>query len=333
MANNKEEAGKGMPRPGEMPAARRPYATIDASATEVEGRDPAPGAGASKPAASMATDAKSAVKPETKPSEPRAKAAGPTDPKGNKVAAALVSLAARWRAAPLLTPLAAGAVGALLVLAVAQLLTPDRPPARPPEMNDLLRRLTDVESVLGTRPNSGLRSRVDEMGRSLGALGETQAKLARDTKALESKVGGGQEIPQELVGRLARLEEMLGAVSTADPAGQAPQLTALAGRLVELQKATRDASETAKSGIARFDGELSAIRTEAGRLAQRERRSDREPFTKVVKADADGEKRFAPFLRLYLNGNPLSDAAKASQFEALKAAGVKIDFGDMKIDK
>src|SRR5205814_10403002 len=72
MANNKEEAGKGMPRPGEMPAARRPYATIDVSATEVEGREPAPG-GASKPAASAAGDAKSAARPEAKPSESRAK--------------------------------------------------------------------------------------------------------------------------------------------------------------------------------------------------------------------------------------------------------------------
>ena len=40
MANNKEEAGKGMPCPGEMPASRRPYATIDVRATEVEGREP-----------------------------------------------------------------------------------------------------------------------------------------------------------------------------------------------------------------------------------------------------------------------------------------------------
>ena len=54
-----------------------------------------------------------------------------------------------------------------------------------------------------------------------------------------------------------------------DPAGQSPQLAALAGRLAELQKAARDASETTRSGIARFDSELSAIRTEAGRLAQR----------------------------------------------------------------
>ena len=71
------------------------------------------------------------------------------------------------------------------------------------------------------------------------------------------------------MGRLAKLEDMLAAMSTGDPAGQSPQLAALAGRLAELQKAARDASETARSGIARFDGELSAIRTEAGRLAQR----------------------------------------------------------------
>ena len=61
--------------------------------------------------------------------------------------------------------------------------------------------------------------------------------------------------------------------------------------------------------------------------------TDLAPFVAAVKADADGEKRFAPFLRLYLNGNPLSDAVKTAQFEALKAAGVKIDFGDMKIEK
>ena len=63
---------------------------------------------------------------------------------------------------------------------------------------------------------------------------------------------------------------MLAAMSAADPAGQSsPQVAALAARLAELQKTARDAGETAKSGIARFDGELSACRTDAGRLAQR----------------------------------------------------------------
>jgi internalin A len=53
--------------------------------------------------------------------------------------------------------------------------------------------------------------------------------------------------------------------------------------------------------------------------------TDLAPFVVAVKADAEGEKRFAPFLRLYLKGNPLSEEAKTKQVEALKAAGVKID--------
>ena len=283
MANNKEEAGKGMPLP-EMPAAKRPYATIDLKATEVEGKHTAASAGAAKSAASAtaAAGAKSSSVPDAKPAgskaaEAQAKgapAAGPgsakegqTDAKSTPSAAS--SLAGRRRATRFVTHLAAGAVGGLLVFGIAQLLVPDRPAPRGPEMNDLTRRLADVEGVLGTRPNTGLRSRVDELGRSLGTLAETQAKLARDTKALETKVGGGQEIPQELIGRLTRLEDMLATMSAADPAARSPDLTAFASRFAELQKAARDAGEAAKAGVARFDNELSAVRTEAGRLAQR----------------------------------------------------------------
>lgn len=273
MANNKEEAGKGTPRPGEMPAAKRPYATIDLRASEVEGRDPPAGTGASKPVASAPGQEKSAAKPDSKPdskpSDPKAKTTG-ADPKEGKAPTGLPSLATRRRAARLITHLAAGAVGAILVLAAVRLITPDQPPpVRAPEVNDLQRRLADIESVLGTRPNAGLRARLDEMGRSLSTLGEAQAKLSRDTKTLESKVGSGQEIPQELVGRLARLEEMLSSAPAGDPSAQSPQLTALAARLAELQKAAKEAGDAARSGITRFDSELSAVRTEAGRLAQR----------------------------------------------------------------
>jgi internalin A len=52
--------------------------------------------------------------------------------------------------------------------------------------------------------------------------------------------------------------------------------------------------------------------------------TDLAPLVEACKKDAEGEKRFAPFLRLYLAGNPLSDAAKGPQLEALKAAGVRI---------
>jgi hypothetical protein len=282
MANNKEEAGKGTPRPGEMPGAKRPYATIDLRATEVEGRDPPPGSSASKaPAATASGSAAAASTPSadksaSKPADAAATsstapgAPGAKDQKAEmKSTGTAAALASRRRATRLVSHLAAGAVGAVLVLIAARLVAPEQPPARPPEIGDLQRRLADIEGVLGTRPNAGLRGRIDEMGRSVGALGEAQAKLARDTKALESKVGGGQEIPQELVGRLTRLEDMLSSAPTGDPAAQSPQLSALSARLGELQKAAKEAGDIARSGIARFDAELSAVRTEAGRLAQK----------------------------------------------------------------
>ena len=55
---------------------------------------------------------------------------------------------------------------------------------------------------------------------------------------------------------------MLATMSAAEPAGQSQNLAALAGRVAELQKGIRDAN-------ARLDSDLSAVRTEAGRLAQR----------------------------------------------------------------
>lgn len=52
--------------------------------------------------------------------------------------------------------------------------------------------------------------------------------------------------------------------------------------------------------------------------------ADLAPLVEMCKADAAGEKRFAPYLRLYVGENPLSDQAKGEQLEAIKAAGVKI---------
>ena len=43
----------------------------------------------------------------------------------------------------------------------------------------------------------------------------------------------------------------------------------------------------------------------------------------MAKKDFEGQKRFAPFWRIYLKGNPLSDAAKA-QVEELKKYGGRI---------
>jgi len=255
MPDNKDDTGKGPSRPGDLPGGRRPYATIDVKATEVEG------AGASRASASAAASAKSEAKPQAKSPPPRSA--------GASMAAALAPLR-QWSASlPLLTNVAAGAVGAVLALLAAYLLVPDRALPRAPEVSELTRRVADLEGSLGTRPNTGLRARVEEVNRSLGALGESQARLARDTKALEGKVGSVQELPPEVGSRIAKLEESLSALSAANQEGQPPQLAALSLRLTQIEKSAREAGEAVRTGIARFEADLSAIRTEAGRLAQR----------------------------------------------------------------
>jgi internalin A len=60
-------------------------------------------------------------------------------------------------------------------------------------------------------------------------------------------------------------------------------------------------------------------------LIERNQIKDLQPLVEAAKADAAGPKRFAPYLRLYLSGNPLSDAVKSAQLEAFKAAGVRIE--------
>ena len=50
-----------------------------------------------------------------------------------------------------------------------------------------------------------------------------------------------------------------------------------------------------------------------------------EALVESAKADSAGPKRFAPYLRLYLSGNPLPDATKSAKLEAFKAAGVRIE--------
>jgi hypothetical protein len=51
---------------------------------------------------------------------------------------------------------------------------------------------------------------------------------------------------------------------------------------------------------------------------------------KWAKADAEKDKRFAPYLRLYLADNPLSDDAKTKQLPELRKIGVRLEDLDKK---
>jgi uncharacterized protein (TIGR03067 family) len=60
-------------------------------------------------------------------------------------------------------------------------------------------------------------------------------------------------------------------------------------------------------------------------LVERNKITDLAPLIPWAKADADGAKRFAPYLKIYLKGNPLSDAAKTTQMATLKGFGVRFE--------
>lgn len=53
--------------------------------------------------------------------------------------------------------------------------------------------------------------------------------------------------------------------------------------------------------------------------------ADLSPLVEACEADAKSERRFAPFLRLYLDDAMLKDASQSTAIERLKAAGVKIN--------
>ena len=60
-------------------------------------------------------------------------------------------------------------------------------------------------------------------------------------------------------------------------------------------------------------------------LIERNQIKDLKALVDAAKADSAGPKRFAPYLHVYLDGNPLPEATKSAQVAALKAADVKVD--------
>ena len=61
-------------------------------------------------------------------------------------------------------------------------------------------------------------------------------------------------------------------------------------------------------------------------MLERNKISDVTPLVGWARADATGQKRFAPYLRLFLTGNPLSEESKAKAMPALKEQGVRLHF-------
>ncbi len=61
---------------------------------------------------------------------------------------------------------------------------------------------------------------------------------------------------------------------------------------------------------------------------ERNQITDIATLLKMAKKDAQGERRFAPYWRLYLSGNPLNDAGKKTHVAELKKIGVRVELDD-----
>lgn len=76
------------------------------------------------------------------------------------------------------------------------------------------------------------------------------------------------------------------------------------------------------TGISDLSG-LDGVRNLNHLFVERNKLTDLAPLLAIVKRDAEGEQRFAPFLNLYLTGNPLSRSGK-STVAKLKSHGVRV---------
>lgn len=228
MSNNPDDKAQGLGGEG-----KRPYATIDLKATQID----------EKP---VSDTTGSGPKPEAATSKPADK---PED-LGPGTAERKPDAPAKTSAVGLVTHLAAGLVGAVVVLGISELALSDREEVsrQASVVRQLTSRIAELEGAVGGRPGAdGMRARLDDLARNYTRLNDAQSKLAADTRALDTRVGG-QDIPQGLAERLTKMDEILATVPT--PAGREP-------------------SPAAKTLLTRVDGELSALRTETGRLSQR----------------------------------------------------------------
>jgi hypothetical protein len=264
MTDKKDETGKGPAKPGDVP--RRPYATIDLQATEV-GKDKSDASGSAKPATGA-----SALPP----------------PGGNKDDARHSGLAARLAAArgwsrraaqsnTFLSHVAAGIAGAVLTLGAAMLfglVSRDGIGARQiaPDVDQRLATLEQTLRQRTTTPGSDVTAKLaqadtrlkglEDQSRAITTLNDAQSKLAATIKTLEARSSS-----PEVVNRLAKLETALAALSAGDKSGT--PAAALADKLTELEKLVGDATETSKSGAARADRDVAAVKMETSRFGQR----------------------------------------------------------------
>lgn len=322
MNTKKDGQGKDGGKPAEAPGTKKPYATLDLKATEIksESKDAKPEATAAVPPAGQPgpaarkdeqkpapVEAKAPSASPAKPADAKPQPAQPQAPQSAKAAAAPPPPApARSGIGGLLSHITAGIVGGFLALlgadTIGQQLGLQIAGGSSQVTEQLQQRLASIESGMKAQaPQTDLAQKLaateaklqklDEVARSVVAIGEAQSKLAGEARVLAGKVAG-QDDPSA---RIAKLEDTLAtiaAAATSDPqSGRVPQIAAIAGKLQDLEKTlatqiavlrrgvtqeidtriaqTAEASEAAKAGAQRIDRDLAGVRTDAARLTQR----------------------------------------------------------------
>ncbi len=222
----------------------------------------------------------------------------------------------------------AGVLGGAIVLLGAPLFGIGGPDATkaPPEVAQRLAALETaakhaaqpVVSPEVAKRLAGLEQGVDQLKgitAAIPGLGEGQVRLDGEAKALKdqlaSRTGPGSDAE-----RLARMEERLSALAAAalaDPkgAGPIPQLAQITGRIADLETAltnrlaaarrdmateienklatTSEAAEAARSGTQRLDREVTTLKSDVTRTAQRvdQTKSDADRLTEMARAAQD----------------------------------------------
>ena len=202
------------------------------------------------------------------------------------------------------THLAAGVVGGFLALlgadTVGQKILPELGlPAPNAAMTETTAALQKRLAALEASAKSGTGDATGELAKKLAAaeqrltaidaLKDGQGKLAADTKALADKLAAGAG--PDATARVAKLEERLASLVAAagsQPGNSVPQLAAVTGKIADLEQtvgnqlsavrkgiaeqiearvnAVAEAAELAKSGTARLDKDMSALKNDTVRL-------------------------------------------------------------------
>lgn len=285
-------------------AGKRPHATLDLKATEVPSPAPPSSASASSAASAGASSASAkdagAKDTATKDKDAAAAAAAKAVPPGASKPVPPPKSEAKSEAARsgggFFSHLAAGIIGGALVYSGASYLGPSWLPGSGSAESELAQRVAALENapksdaaipVLTAKVGDAESklAEIDALKQSLAALEDEHKKLASKAAAQNGEESGP---------RLSKLEEQLSmlASSAETSEGRVPQLAAITGKIADLEStftsqiadlrkslpaevdqrlaATAETSESAKAAAARLDREMSQIRTDQARSAQRD---------------------------------------------------------------